>query len=76
MLLFHQYLLEKKTSKRGATQSSLCHVSYLRAGLLMCAVDNQSPAQAVLNMMIMDTQVYKQKRKLPLIMQKKVPNSA
>ena len=37
----------------------------------MCAVGNQSPSQAVLNMMIMDTQVYKQKRQLPLIMQKK-----
>ena len=37
----------------------------------MCAVGNQSPSQAVLNMMIMDTEVYKQKRQIPLIMQKK-----
>jgi hypothetical protein len=61
----------KKPTKPGAKQSSLCHEAYLQAGLLMCAVGNQSPSQAVLNMMIMDTQVYKQKRKLPLTMQKK-----
>ena len=61
----------KKPSKPGASQSSLCHERYLQAGFLMCAIGNQSPSQAVLNMMIMDTEVYKQKRKLPLIMQKK-----
>ena len=61
----------KKPTKPGAKQSSLCHEAYLQAGRLMCAVGNQSPTQAVLNMMIMDTQVYKQKRKLPLTMQKK-----
>ena len=37
----------------------------------MCSVANQSPSQAVMNMMIMDTQVYKQRRRLPLILQKK-----
>ena len=61
----------KKPTKHGARQSTLCHESYLQAGFLMCAVGNQSPSQAVLNMMIIDTQVYKQKRKLPLIMQQK-----
>ena len=61
----------KKTTKTGASQSRLCHESYLQAGLLMCSVANQSPSQAVMNMMIMDTQVYKQRRRLPLILQKK-----
>ena len=61
----------KKPSRAGAKQSTLCHEAYLQAGLLMCAVGNQSPSQAVLNMMIIDTQVYKQKRLLPLAMQKK-----
>ena len=37
----------------------------------MCSVANQSPSQAVMNMLIMDTQVYKQKRQLPLILQKR-----
>ena len=61
----------RKKPARGARQSTLCHEDYLQAGLLMCAVGNQSPTQAVLNMLIMDTQVYKQKRLLPLKMQKK-----
>ena len=56
----------KKPSRPGAKMSTLCHEAYLQAGLLMCAVGNQSPSQAVLNMMIIDTQVYRQKRFLPL----------
>ena len=56
---------------RISSKSTLCNPSYLQAGLLMMAVGNQSPAQAVLNMYIMDTEVYKQKRSLPLRLQKK-----
>ena len=58
-------------STRINSKSTLCNPSYLQAGLLMMAVGNQSPAQAVLNMYIMDTEVYKQKRSLPLRLQKK-----
>ena len=58
-------------STRIHSKSTLCNPSYLQAGLLMMAVGNQSPAQAVLNMYIIDTEVYKQKRSLPLRLQKK-----
>ena len=61
----------KKPVRQGAKKSSLCHEAYLQAGFLMCAVGNQSPSQAVMNMMIIDTQIYKQKRTLPLVMQKR-----
>ena len=49
----------------------LCNPKYLHAGVLMMSLGNESPSQAVLNMYIMDTVVYNQKRSLPLQMQKK-----
>ena len=58
-------------STRASSKSTLCKPSYLQAGLLMMAVGNQSATQAVLNMFIMDTEVYKQTRSLPLKLQKK-----
>ena len=60
-----------QVSTRVSSESTLCNPNYLQAGLLMMAVGNQSSAQAVLNMYIMDTEVYKQKRGLPLRLEKK-----
>ena len=47
-----------------------CHPRYLQAGLLMMALNNQSPQQAVMNMYIVDKIVYRQKRLLPLRLRK------
>ena len=47
-----------------------CNPSYLQAGLLMMALCNESPNQAVMNMYIMDTVIYQQTRHLPLRLRK------
>ncbi|MDP7404352.1 MAG: hypothetical protein QF782_02800 [Porticoccaceae bacterium] len=47
-----------------------CHPRYLQAGLLMMALNNQSSRQAVMDMFIMDTVVYKRERKLPIRLRK------
>ena len=57
-------------STRMNKNGRACHPRYLQAGLLMMALNNQSSRQAVMNMFIMDTVVYKQKRKLPIRLRK------
>ena len=57
-------------STRKCENSTLIHPSYLQAGILLMAVGNMSPTQAILGMYIIDTQVYKQKRFLPLNLDK------
>ena len=57
-------------STRMHSKGRACNPAYLQAGLLMMAMCNESPNQAVMNMYIMDTVVYKQKRKLPLRLRK------
>ena len=59
-----------KITTRRKTKSRLCHPRLLQAGLLMMALCNESPNQAVMNMYIMDTVVYQQSRKLPLRLRK------
>ena len=57
-------------STRMHSKGRACNPAYLQAGLLMMAMCNESPNQAVMNMYIMDTVVYKQKRQLPLRLRK------
>ena len=57
-------------STRKEEGSTLCHQNYLQAGVLMCAVANMSPSQAVMGMYIMDKQVHGQERLLPLKLDK------
>ena len=57
-------------STRMHSKGRVCNLAYLQAGLLLMAPCNESPNQAVMNMYIMDTVVYKQKRQLPLRLRK------
>ena len=57
-------------STRMHSKGRVCNLAYLQAGLLMMVMCNESPNQAVMNMYIMDTVVYKQKRQLPLRLRK------
>ena len=59
-----------QVSTRKEEGSTLCHPNYLQAGVLMCAVANMSPSQAVMGMYIMDKQVHGQERLLPLKLDK------
>ena len=61
-------IFTRKKSK--VQQNTLCHPAYLQAGLLMMSLCNQSVNQAVMNMFIIDTVIYKQTRMLPLRLQK------
>ena len=57
-------------STRMNKKGRACHPRYPQAGLLMMALNNQSPQQAVMNMYIVDKIVYRQKRLLPLRLRK------
>ena len=62
----------KKTSRRSRGHSSLAvSPAYLQSGGLMMSVATMSASQAVLAMKIHDETVYRQKRLLPLVMNKK-----
>ena len=59
----------KNSTRKKVHQNTLCHPAYLQAGLLMMSLCNQSANQAVMNMFIIDTVIYKQTRMLPLRLQ-------
>lgn len=58
-------------STRQHSNSPLIHSNYLQSGALMMAMNSMSSRQAIMAQYIQDTEVYKQKRLLPLSMQKK-----
>ena len=56
---------------RDTMKGKLCAPEYLEAGAMLMALNRQSASQAVMSMLICDKVIHKQKRKLPLVMQKK-----